>query len=142
MNDDLVRKWNSCVKKTDTVFHLGDFALCKKEQLLEIVPKLNGRITLVMGNHDKFSPATYMEAGIETVSRFPIIIMDFLMLSHAPLFIEAQSCRANIHGHVHNSLPYRPSAYYWNVSVECTGYKPVCLNTILTEINKQGGDVK
>lgn len=53
MDERLVENWNSIVTKNDTVYHLGDFALCDISRLQDIVYSLNGRINLVPGNHDR-----------------------------------------------------------------------------------------
>ena len=52
MNEELIKRWNNTVAKDDIVYHLGDFAFGSKEQLKEILGRLNGRVRLVMGNHD------------------------------------------------------------------------------------------
>ena len=34
MNNDIIKKWNSVIKKNDIVWHLGDFAFFKKKRFL------------------------------------------------------------------------------------------------------------
>lgn len=55
MNEELVERWNAVVGPDDTVMHLGDIALGRLEQSLTYVARLNGRIFLVPGNHDRVS---------------------------------------------------------------------------------------
>ena len=50
MNEALVANWNATVGVRDEVWHLGDFAF--REALHDFVPRLRGRINLVLGNHD------------------------------------------------------------------------------------------
>ncbi|WP_084205698.1 metallophosphoesterase family protein [Thiomicrorhabdus chilensis] len=45
----LVSNWNSVVKEGELVIHLGDFSSKKG---LDILNRLNGRIILLLGNHD------------------------------------------------------------------------------------------
>jgi len=52
MNKAMIDNWNNVVGKNDIVWHLGDFCFGKKDNIMEIFPKLNGKINLVMGNHD------------------------------------------------------------------------------------------
>ena len=59
------------------IFVLGDFCLSGKNKIIEIGKQLNGRKTLILGNHDSASIKTYYEAGFEAVSKYPIIIEDF-----------------------------------------------------------------
>jgi len=55
MEDWLIDKWNQIVKKDDLVLHLGDFSFKEFDiELLElIIDSLNGKIFLILGNHDK-----------------------------------------------------------------------------------------
>ncbi len=52
-DEDLIRKWNNKVGKTDRVYHLGDFAWGSVDRIKRLVDRLNGSITLVLGNHDR-----------------------------------------------------------------------------------------
>ncbi|WP_051640847.1 metallophosphoesterase family protein [Thiomicrorhabdus sp. Milos-T2] len=45
----LIYQWNSVVKPGDLVLHLGDFSTKKG---FDVIQKLNGRIILILGNHD------------------------------------------------------------------------------------------
>ena len=56
---ELVRRWNSVVGPKDTVWHLGDFCLGKRN--LAIARELNGNKKLVMGNHDMYASADYLQ---------------------------------------------------------------------------------
>ena len=76
MNEQLIKNWNSVVGKNDTVYVVGDFALCGKQKIIEIGQRLNGRKRLVLGNHDQASVNTYREAGLNLY----IIILLYLMI--------------------------------------------------------------
>lgn len=55
MNEHIIKVWNEIIQPDDTVFHLGDFAFKtgqKKDQVKAIVERLNGKKTLILGNHD------------------------------------------------------------------------------------------
>ena len=54
MNDYMIKQWNSKVKKNDEVVILGDLSLGTPEQTNELLKKLNGRLYLILGNHDRF----------------------------------------------------------------------------------------
>ena len=69
MNKVLIKNWNNTVKKEDRIFVLGDFCLSGKNKIIEIGKQLNGRKTLILGNHDSASIKTYYEAGFEAVSK-------------------------------------------------------------------------
>ena len=53
MDNALIQNWNSVVGENDIVFHLGDFAFAPNWRWKELLVKLNGRIYLIMGNHDE-----------------------------------------------------------------------------------------
>ena len=52
MNEKLVENWNAVVKPDDWVFHLGDIAFGGDDVWETWIPKLNGKICLILGNHD------------------------------------------------------------------------------------------
>lgn len=52
MNETLIKNWNDTVNPDDIIFILGDIAFGGAATFEEIVPKLNGRKYLVLGNHD------------------------------------------------------------------------------------------
>lgn len=52
MDEALINNWNSVVGENDIVFHLGDFAFAPNWRWKELLEKLNGRIYLIMGNHE------------------------------------------------------------------------------------------
>lgn len=55
-DEEIVARWNRHVRPEDIVWHLGDLSLVAPRRLTEIVPRLNGRIRLVLGNHDRAHP--------------------------------------------------------------------------------------
>jgi calcineurin-like phosphoesterase family protein len=59
MDYELIKNWNSVVKKGDTVFHLGDVCLDRKYSTIDQwFEKLNGNITVILGQHDKLPEKT------------------------------------------------------------------------------------
>ena len=54
MNQYMLKKWNDKVRKNDEVVILGDFSWGKAEETNELLEKLNGRLYLILGNHDRF----------------------------------------------------------------------------------------
>lgn len=127
MNEKLIENWNSVVGKNDIVWHLGDFSFGKKENVSEIVPKLNGRINLVMGNHDHQKIKFYYDAGFHRVYDRSVIINGSYIITHAPLQFLNDNCPFyNIFGHVHDSDMYKTWAKNGCcVCVERHDYKPI-----------------
>lgn len=55
-DEEIIALWNRHVRPEDTVWHLGDLTLIAPRRLAGIVPRLNGHIRLVLGNHDRAHP--------------------------------------------------------------------------------------
>jgi len=133
MNDNMLKKWNNTISKKDKVYFLGD--LCIPSQAYkEIVPMLNGYKIMIMGNHDCLSHKRYLESGFEEVSRYPIIIDKFYILSHKPVYLDENSEYINIHGHMHSK--HILESNYYNVSVERNNYTPVKFDDIKNEYDR------
>ena len=64
MNSELITRHNQVVKKDDEVYYLGDFSLSEKVVPI-ILPALNGRIHLILGNHDKAHPLNFKAGSRE-----------------------------------------------------------------------------
>ena len=129
MDCELVRRWNSVVTASDTVFVLGDFGADGYEA--ELLAKLQGFKYLVKGNHDLKRNDAYRSAGFDEVYDHPIIIDGFWILSHDALYINSNMPYANIFGHVHNSPIVKDySKQHFCVSVERIDYTPISFETI------------
>lgn len=55
MNEYMIQKWNGKVWKKDEVVILGDFSWGSAGQTNEILDRLNGKLYLILGNHDHFT---------------------------------------------------------------------------------------
>lgn len=126
MRAELIKRHNQTVKKSDKVFFLGDFMLGKDKQNLEMIVKsLNGHKTLILGNHDDLKVKDYYAAGFDFVSKYPVIINKYYMLSHAPLFLTPAMPYYNVFGHVHNDMRYETeTSHSLCVCVERHDYRP------------------
>lgn len=141
MNEVLINNWNNTVKEDDIIWHLGDVALCGAAKIKELVPKLNGRKFLIMGNHDRRNTVTFWKkCGFKEVYKEPVKVKDFI-LSHEPI---SEPGKINICGHVHSKTEHLNPIWHHCVSVEMTNYKPVildCVNSYYYFMNfhEQGG---
>lgn len=121
---ELVRRWNSVVKKNDTVWHLGD--VCFGVAAFNSLEHLNGVKRLVLGNHDGYPIKRYLE---HFTSVHGCAEIRGCILTHIPVHAaQLTRYRKNIHGHLHDqSLGHRQ---YICVSVEQTDLTPVLLDKI------------
>ncbi|WP_217591648.1 metallophosphoesterase [Cohnella sp. GbtcB17] len=129
MTEVMIARWNAVVGKDDAVFHLGDFSFLNMERTRDIVSRLHGRKTLILGNHDRGrSRSWWLEAGFEQVSEYPIVYKDFFFLSHEPMYMNKHMPYVNVHGHIHGQK-YEGKNYF-NVCVEHWDYTPLTFEQI------------
>lgn len=124
MNEILVERWNSVVKPSDKVYHLGDVAMGKTD--ISILNRCNGHKRLVRGNHDMLNTGVYLKYFEEV---YACRVLDHMLLTHIPIHPGSLGrFRCNIHGHIHYQPA--PGPEYFNASVEAIDYTPVSLETI------------
>ena len=135
MDKEIIFRWNSVVKEDDIVYHLGDFGGDGKEK--QILSKLNGKKYLVKGNHDTKSNQEYRDFGFIEVYDHPIIIDDFWILSHEPLYISDNNPYAILFGHVHLNPIFRDcSTHHFCVTAERINFTPIDFNEIKERMKK------
>ena len=139
MNEDMIAKWNAIVGKDDIVWHLGDFAFGSKDHVKEIVSRLNGRINLVMGNHDHHKVSFYYESGFHRVYDHPVVISNFFILSHEPMqWVKDGEVYCSIYGHVHDQEMYKNfTSNSFCACVERTGYAPIRWADMIEKMRKE-----
>ena len=152
MNAELVRRWNQVVSPTDLVWVVGDVAMGRVEENLELVGQLAGHKRLVCGNHDRCWSNRkgwetwadrYRSAGFEEIfnepvplhlGRHPVLVSHFPYRgdSHAEdRFVDARPVDRGmwlLHGHVHGS--WRTKDHIINVGVDVWDYAPVNAATL------------
>jgi len=141
-DDALVENWNSVVGKRDIVYHLGDFAMFKSvpgeyrmKTYRRLRARLNGKINLVLGNHDKMSKEVYdtfsnVYEGLKEVK----IDGKRVTLCHYPMRSWSASCHGSWHlfGHLHGRLEGVNTGLSFDVGVDVPEweYKPVAWDDI------------
>lgn len=137
MNEKIINNWNNVVSEDDTVYLLGDIG---NEQYIS---RLNGIKYLVKGNHDTFDNNYYREHGFKEVYDLPVILEEFWILSHEPMYVNTNMPYANVFGHVHGNPNYNAcSSHGCCVSVERINYTPVSLESIKNRILNSEGNTE
>ena len=151
MNEALVKRWNKIVKKTDTVYHLGDVIVSDNKKDYEYLKRLNGKIILMIGNHDTdariklmFSELGSKISGGEYATRFKFNKTPFYV-SHFPTIaskIDGKQFSQHIiglHGHIHNKThwidPQNPFMY--DAGVDSHNFAPVSLDEVVANIKQK-----
>jgi calcineurin-like phosphoesterase family protein len=71
MDSAYIKAWNETVGPDDRVRHLGDLCFGRLEMVQEIMGLLNGKISVIPGNHDKW--VEYYRRKREQDSEFEIL---------------------------------------------------------------------
>lgn len=107
MNEALIENWNRVVSQDDIVFHLGDFCLRGSHEWTKILNRLNGKIYLILGNHDLKNIRQGYTSRFELTSMQMHIEVDKqkIYLNHCPLLCYggAYGNTWQLFGHVHTS---------------------------------------
>jgi calcineurin-like phosphoesterase family protein len=151
MNDCMITRWNETVRRDDSVWHLGDWAMGNFQAGLHMCSKLNGKIHLIPGNHDRCHPAyrdsykyqsAYFNAGFASVQAFARknIGGQQVLLSHLPYKGDRHDAERFdqyrlkdqglwlLHGHVHEA--WKIQGKQINVGVDQWDFYPVSLDVI------------
>jgi len=133
MDRKLINLHNEEVGSRDVVYHLGDFSLLgptKKDKLKGILAQLNGVHHLVLGNHDRLKPFSYVEIGFQTVhTTMECPFAPGIVLAHDPSIATVLSrSEILICGHVHGLFKYIGNVF--NAGVDPWGFKPIHLEFI------------
>lgn len=136
MNEILIRNFNACVKKNDTVYILGDIAhRTTVPEVNRLIGRLNGKKILCRGNHDK-EYDTELFAGIYDFLEIAINGVS-VSLMHYPMLEWPKSRKGSLHlhGHIHSKGEYNlqqrdAGIFRYDVGVDANGYSPVSIEQI------------
>jgi|SRR5579859_683944 len=136
MDEEMTARWNKVVGPDDHVWHLGDFCLSKDPNAARNYrQRLNGRISLIWGNHDRVGTRMLAHAWVNTVYATEINMDGWdLTLCHYALRVWNGSFHKTgkslmLYGHSHGMLP--PIHHSLDVGVDCWNFYPVSLDQIL-----------
>ena len=154
MDAVLIERWNKKVKKSDTVYHLGDVTF---GDMANYIPTLNGRKILIRGNHDPILQDIRSYSGFDYVLEYLEIGISGtkVVLFHYPIDDWNGRWKGHLHFHCHThqkevrnpniprdeqsglEIPSRFPADLicnrFNVGVDACGFAPVSIDEILQE---------
>jgi calcineurin-like phosphoesterase family protein len=162
MNETLIANWNSKIDVLDYVYHLGDVIWKgNRQQIEEIIYRLNGKIHIIKGNHDHSKQVKYLE-GCKNVawvkdyfelkvdntfdeidnlmktngSSFSSNIEKLFILFHYSMRTWNKSHYGSYHlyGHSHGNLEHCPIESSMDVGVDVHNYFPISLEEVLEKI--------
>jgi calcineurin-like phosphoesterase family protein len=135
MNKVLIERWNAIVPENGIVYHLGDFAwrTCNVE---EIRKRLNGKIHLIRGNHDRGMIKAKHSHMFEWIKDYEEIeiqeIRKKIVLCHYPFrtWNKSHHLSWSLHGHCHGGLSSEGTLRL-DVGVDTNNYHPYTLEQIV-----------
>jgi len=120
-DEQLVHNWNSVVKVTDKVYHLGDVGFKNFTHMHQIFVRLHGEKILIKGNHDIHKLSQYAQIFKDVRGSH---VLDKNLLTHIPVHPYSKGrWKSNIHGHLHDKIIDDP--WYINVSAEQINLTPI-----------------
>ena len=130
MDAALISNWNKTVDKDDEVYILGDVFFCKADRAHKILDQLNGRLVLLLGNHDETianQPSLKKRFRILPELHFERYDDRHIHMCHYPMLSWNISFHGSymLHGHVHNSRAVDNENRRYDVGVDANGYLPV-----------------
>jgi len=139
MNEVMIERWNEKVGAHDEVYHLGDFGLCSPGKLKKIIDRLNGKIYLIKGNHEKSAEAC--ASKFEWLKDYHELIVqdkDFskgqqlLVLFHYSQRVWNASHWGTYHlyGHSHGALPDDIQSLSFDIGVDCHDFYPLAYEEV------------
>ncbi len=135
-----IANWNSVVKPTDLVIHVGDFCDGDEDELAAYRKRLNGDIILVKGNHDRLPDDVYRAHFQRVCEELPVEECN-VRFRHAPDPFTPTKFR-QIHGHVHMAggelHPLDPAASFCVCVMRNNGF-PVSFRAILERLDGKAG---
>lgn len=140
MDATLIERWNATVSPADTVYVVGDVALCGRPRALAAVRRLHGQKFLVRGNHDG-GVTGELAACFGWIKDLATVRVDDadapdgtqrIVLCHYAMRVWEGSHHGTWHlyGHSHGSLPDDPAARSLDVGVDVWDFRPVPYATI------------
>ncbi len=140
MDESLINNWNSVVKQNDIVYHLGDFCLGRLENFDSYFSRLNGKIILIEGNHDRNASKNkekffeYHKGFIEiNVGGWPLTLCHYAMKSWNNSYWGS----FHLYGHSHGKLPDDIAILSFDVGVDCHNYTPISIEQVKEIMKKK-----
>lgn len=142
MDNAIITNWNSVVGPNDLVYHLGDYCFGREDYDFDkTFRRLNGKIILIKGNHDKLAARNcrkfleYHPSGLcETVIEGTNVV-----LCHYAMRVWNRSHHGAFHlyGHSHGTLPDDPNSLSFDVGVDCNNYFPFSWEQVKARMAKK-----
>ena len=151
MDETIIKNWNGMIGKTDAVYILGDVSLTSSERTNEILNRLNGRLYLIKGNHEKSVMSSkenrdrfewikdYYEFKYEYNGKRNMIVMCHYAMR---VWNKSHHGAYHLYGHSHDSLEHEQWGKSMDVGIDSAArifgeYRPFTFDEIDGILNKR-----
>lgn len=147
MNAAIVKNWNNVVINEDDVYVLGDLMLNDNETGLKLIKSLNGRIHVVLGNHDTDNRIELYHTCPNIVEVENAIRLNkngyHLFMTHYPClcanYDDGRSLKKqciSLCGHSHYKNPFQDmdKGLIYHCELDCHKNMPIEVNKIIEEL--------
>lgn len=147
MNEAIVERWNSVVAPDDEVYLLGDVMLNDNEAGMEYLKKLNGKISIMRGNHDTNSRIKLygsadnvidwgLYAQVVNINGYNFYISHYpTMTSNLDNDAPLKRHVINLYGHTHQKDNfYQDIPFMYHVGMDSHDCYPVEITQIIEDI--------
>ena len=133
MDGRIIYNWNTLVQAGDTIYHLGDFCFGKQELIKQYRYRLNGKIHLILGNHDyknKLRNVSNIFSSVNDLLEIKyngqrIILCHYAMRTWS----SSHSNSIQLYGHSHGNMP--GVGKQMDVGVDCWDFKPISIDQVI-----------
>ena len=136
MNEYMLRRWNHKVRMNDEVVILGDLSAGSAEETNRLLDRLNGRLYLILGNHDQFLvDKHYNSARFEWIKPYEELNDDKrkVVLCHYPIMCyngqylldkDGNPRTYMLYGHVHDTHDQRLVEMFREITIRYPSKNP------------------
>ena len=142
-NEVIMNRHNELVSNDDEVYVLGDLMLGDNNENIEYIKRMNGRLHIIIGNHDTSERIKKYKECDNVVS---VLYADrikwkkwSIYVSHCPMIVahnEEAPKLWNFHGHTHSKEKFSDIPHCYNVALDAHNCYPIEIEQIAEDIRQ------
>lgn len=144
----LISRWNEAVGQKDEVRLLGDVSWHGPKKTAALLARLNGRIHLVLGNHDKVLTRPEVRERFESISMLDGITVrvdnkkQYIVLCHYAMRVWNRSHHGSWHLYGHSHCGLEPHGMSFDVGICCHDYRPLSLDEVARKMKRRASEIE
>lgn len=136
MNAWIVQEFNKKIKHSDTLYHLGDFCFGKLDDIKKMRYKLNGKIHLILGNHDYKNKIQRLADCFSEITPLKVISINKMpiTLCHYSMNVWDRSHYGAWHLYGHSHGRWQGSGKSFDVGVDAHDFCPWSADEVIAKM--------